>query len=37
MDAAKRATADLVRIDLGQAEKLESAFEKARGLDGLLD
>jgi putative ABC transport system substrate-binding protein len=36
MDAAKRATSDLVRIDLGQAEGLEKAFHKARGLDGLL-
>ena len=31
-----RIAADLVRIDLGQAEGLEMAFKNARGLDGLL-
>ena len=35
-DAATRVAADLVRINLGEAEGLEMAFKNARGLDGLL-
>ena len=35
-DAATRISADLVRIDLGEAEGFEVAFKNARGFDGLL-
>jgi putative tryptophan/tyrosine transport system substrate-binding protein len=35
-DAAARAGADLVRIDVSRAEELEVAFKGVKGLDGLL-
>ena len=35
-DAAERAGADLVRIDVSRAEELEGAFKRVKGLDGLL-